>query len=344
MLLTGPLAATYIAKSTTPEMNDPRIGDNICIYELESEPCWIDSGKNEPNLSNLKIKSAREVHIIEASKSDSSAVLLIHRKGDILQLCKHDSILLVLTHTTAGQQRHFLSDFPYISFTFLQSSFPVESYGITKGIGKFFSHGTCKNTYDFGLKTISEIGDTISDIECWTSEIYETLIYLDNDTTIHKGISKKWFAPGFRYPILTHYKDFLFDAAGISLDYVSSWEYISLENQSIMIENDFINEAIRLAHTEKSVTLQPDAHFASAIENFHFEWDEISKTISLNNTSTEFHIDLLVICDITGRLYKYQKCLTFDSQIISLADYPPGNYCIVCFGEEETLTFKITIP
>lgn len=221
----------------------------------------------------------------------------------------------------------------------------IISHGKSNMIGKYKTCGVWTTTRIGGLTAITIEADTLRDVECVQTNIEETLIYTP-DTTQYKGVVRQWYAPGYRYPIVSHEGGILFSLAGDTLDTVSNWHVTVPSQQRAYIEDDPANEQIRERYEKMKLESRfnpNNNNLPSKGNNGQIYYDSDRQSVIINPTFAMDEGDReYILCNIYGVVY-YRGELNPEGVTISTKDCHPGAYFVYVSTSSEPIIYKFII-
>lgn len=338
------------ALAISPELTYPRIGDKVTILKLQSGPAWTDSLCMCPNLTNVPIYAREPMKVWAPSRNDSSAYCLIAKGRESIRLAVISDTLYQLDRIVPGRSLFYMTMPAYGFINDDNLSLPIKASGITENIGKYTMEGTWSFSKAKSLSLVTFDGDSIDDIECITTDINEKLVYINNDSTMYQGVIKRWYAPGYRYPLLSHEKGVLLSMTGDTLDYISSWYAIDPSEIIAEVENDYINELIRnrYAIARQYVNSNPSdnkEHSKHERSDNNIVYYDIANNKIVINPSSFSDNDAnraYILCDISGIVYAYGNTPS-EGSAISTSGLNPGTYLLYISTANEAIVYKFSI-
>lgn len=334
----------------SPELTYPRIGDKVTILKLQSGPAWADSLWMCPNLTNVSISIREPMRVWAPPRNDSIAYCLIAKGRESIRLAILSDTLYQLDRIVPGRSLFYMTMPAYGFINDDNLSLPIKASGITENIGKYTMEGTWSFSKAKSLSLVTFDGDSIDDIECITTDINEKLVYINNDSTMYQGVIKRWYAPGYRYPLLSHEKGVLLSMTGDTLDYVSSWYAIDPSEIIAEVENDYINELIRnryaiarqYVNSNPSDNKEHSKHERSG--NNIVSYNAVDNKIVINPSSLSDSDDnrAYILCDIAGIVYAHGD-IPSEGTIISTSGLNPGKYLLYISTNGEAIVYKFSI-
>ncbi|MDE6207669.1 MAG: T9SS type A sorting domain-containing protein [Muribaculaceae bacterium] len=346
--LVSVLSASILAAfGVSPELNSPRIGDELTLLELSNVVVSQPSVDECIDLSNATMTSESEFRVCKPAKEDTLTTMIIAVGRRNIGLATVDNQLYKNRSFQPGQRRIYLSAIPYNTYMDTLTVHELKTSGLIARIGQFTSKGLESSCMTRDTKLITFDGDTLTNVECVRTSIDEEFMYEYGDTVRHIGEENKWYVPGYRYPALTYTADIMISHAGDTIDYVSHWEAIDLKQQEEKIKVDQVNECLRdilkksfftnkyVNHTE----VPGDGSFRKG----NIEWDAKTKTLTVLptfNTSDE-PVDY-ILCDAYGRVFRTGSLSSNVPFELSLVDFPRGVYVFALYNDQGLHTIKIT--
>lgn len=299
------------AKSIAPILNSPRIGDKVSVFEC-SEPNWIDSLCMCPSLAKSNVISEKMMEVWAPAPGDSVSayVITMGREVLIIEGCLGDYYCRNISKP--GLEIHY--DRP-ITFSISDSLNIIRPY---KSISQGYSiENSCADGYVIqniasGLVLITQEGDSIANVECLLTENEGITISQSGDQYKLSGISRAWYAPGYRYPLLSENTCCLTTLQGDTIDCYRKWEIISPEFQENEISDDYLNEFVRcqINSPEKHEyeSLKPEGS-NSFCDILHF--NDSRTQLTVKSKAVDYSLTDLLLCNSKGIVLDYHK---FDNQ------------------------------
>lgn len=153
-------------------------------------------------------------------------------------------------------------------------------------------------------------------------------LYLSRDSTIYKAVIDRWYAPGYRYPVLETRatKDYAQDRP-----LLSQTLYFPPSEQEMQLQCDTINEKVR-KHLSDDHTIP-----ASKSKEFHFEasYDGERREIAVHyQTGHELRMSY-ALCSIDAIvIYQHPEQVIYPgaySDLINVSTVKPGIYALVIY-------------
>lgn len=337
------LIVSVSGRAMTPNQTSPRVGDELSLYKLKNSPTWSDTLQLSPNCSGLDFCDIGCMRIWPPSKSDSLSFCVISTWRETVNVMQSGDTLYQCNSITPGRTRIFDFMPEYGIPHTLPMAENIRSHGRTNNIGDFVTRGTWKTSAVRNLQVITTAGDTLADVQCVRSETVDTLIYADTDTSVYKGCVRQWYAPGYRYPLLTHEEGRLFSLAGDSLDHVCNWYATDAAEQRENLKDDYINELVRQSYKYRDAESNNDGkkHVKDNKGSGVVMHDPDRQVLTVSPVSGMDGYGYLayVLCDISGVVYRSGD-MPADGMTISTAGFAPGTYILSISTTSDPIIYK----
>lgn len=302
--------AAICADAINPVLTRPRTGDTLPVLNLKHEPVFTDSMLSCPAILNNEIHKQYEMKVWAPSASDSVSEYVITMGRDITALALKGDSLLQLSKTSPGYIRRY-EQLPFWGYpTGAEGVQTINSSGRLSGIDPFRTTGTYHIALQKGLSMVTFDGDTLYNVECCVTEIDETVIYNEADTSLYKSTVRQWYAPGYRYPLLTHEDGVLFSTDTGTPGRVSRWYATECRSQEELIENDPVNKDIRARQKEmKNIPpsqkqgKNPARNNSSDNQGF-ISFNPGNGSLTVAPSPFEFTYNSYILCDVSGIVYQ----------------------------------------
>lgn len=334
------------AHGLSPELNYPRIGDEMTVRELGNVPSF-DRNKRLTDLSGAVITGSSRFRVYRPAREDSlSCMVIVHGKRTS-SIVSRGGVLLESGYSQPGESRIYAGGIPYEACApDSLTAHDVCSRGNISGTGEFMSGGKKIIRRRSGRQIITPDADTVGNLDYVETVIDEMFIYAGSDTARHCGTHARWYAGGYRYPVLTYTDDYIVSMENDTVDRVQRWEAAFPDIQEDEITDDPMNELVRniLADSkEKSRTEKGRRNPASGSRRFgDFEWNPASEEISLSPGISRESLSEYILCDISGRVYSAGRLDSAGCFSVSLSACPPGVYVFGYDTDDGFNSFKIT--
>ena len=340
-------ASILAAFGVSPELNSPRIGDELMLLDLSNVVVSQPSADECIDLSNATVTSESEFRVCKPAKEDTLTAMIIAVGRRNIGLATVDNQLYKNRSFQPGQRRIYLSAIPYNTYMDTLTVHELKTSGLIARIGQFTSDGRESTRMSRDSKIVTFDGDTLANVECMRSDIDEEFVYDSGDTVRHIGVENKWYVPGYRYPALTYTADTMISLAGDTIDSVSRWEAIALKEQEEKIKVDHVNECLRDILKESFFTKKYVNHTEGPGEGSfrkgNIEWDAKTKTLTVLPTfnTSDGPVDY-ILCDAFGRVFREGSLSSNEPFELSLVDFPRGVYVFALYNDQVLHTIKIT--
>ena len=354
------VAANHLRGAVNPDLTSPRIGDQAPVAKLKQAPSFTDSLSLSPDLTDINVDYYVDLYVWQPSKADTVATCVMGIGRNILALRSHGDTLWQTARFSPGHARYFdlPPTFNVPGTTPLTET--VRSHGHGDDIGRYTSDGTQTSRLFQGLTLVAEDGDTLKNVECVQKEINERFVFDNGETNLSRSTIRKWFAPGYRYPLLFNMKNVLLNENADTLDVDTMWYAMTPWMQEYYIREDSDNEESRQWQTRQRLRSNPSAtvkHARSPIppQNGVKHASEL-KTLTVTVSVTEAQdIDSwndfynYTLCDISGKVYNSsgritrKLCVPKDTFTIDIKDLPPGDYILNVSYIGDPIVFKFKV-
>lgn len=330
----------------SPDLNSPRIGDELRIFQLKGVSETYDGNTD---MSVAQIIDVSRYKVYKPAKEDTLTTMLIVTEKRNIGLVAHDNNLMIRNTVHPGESRYFSSDNPYI-FPADSNEIKIESKGKIADMGCFETFGKIKFEINSNIELITLDCDTLKNAECLKSVINEIFVYENTDSLLHKGLRKQWYAPGYRYPLLELNEDYMITLDGDTVDYICRWDCMDVKNQEENIKDDPVNELLRNVIKDNHIfnnsgNNYPHGEGKPAGSHSDIAWDAATETIYVRPSLEKSGLtEEFIVCDTFGRVYAQGNIGLSDSFSLSMRDYPPGVYVFAVWNGPEFNTLKITKP
>lgn len=344
-----------LSSNLSLEANIPRIGDSMERELIAMSSIKHNSSWNILDLSKAKLDGTYKLEYTSPTRSDSTSIMvLITDRRNITNLTSKDFGLWATSETKPGIIQQYTKPMP----EFIATGDTAASYYCYGRIGTMSNiniHGKWNTTTNKATTIITPKCDTLLNVLCFTLET-EGMMSSDSgkNNNIHKGMLRRWYQDGYRYPILEMSEHTICSSDSI-IDYDCKLSYLSDMAQESQIADDPINESIRESISSKAGSKLPYTSPKSAPKNFYstlgeiassyadIKWDEKESIASATITSSEKSKCIITLSDSSGKtdlINNYeiqgQEILQFD-----LSAYPAGVYIISIASRNGNHTSKI---
>ena len=346
------LLMSAVAWGLSPRLTAPRIGDALTVGQFDQSPAWTDSASMCPDLGSVRISDNIRMKVWPASASDTLSSYVIVRGREIVRIRQHGDTLWMMDRNVPGKIRMFDSMPTYGAPPASYMAQSINTHGDTDNIGAYITSGQWLTTVVPSLTIRTTENEVLRDVECVVTHISETLIYSQtddaaSDTTVYTGRIRNWYAPGYRYPILTHEEGALTSRTGEPLDSVSTWQMITPEEQAENITDDAVNELIRNRYVAQKYT-DPDvvrkrASDSGATNDSRIHYDPSHREVVITPVFGDTDgMNAYVLCDLPGRVYSFGDIST-GAVNISTEGFTPGVYILHVATSGEPIVYKFIV-
>lgn len=341
------LLSTIFTWGMNNDLIMPRVGDKYTAMKLSHTPNWCDSTATSPDLRNIAFSQSKTVSMWAPSSCDSVSSLLIIKGNETEYIMHQEEAFFRLKRVRPGMSRQFDSCPLYIFSESCEDVRHVTSHGTTDDIGDFATVGEWRNMPPVSCLMITANSDTLYNVSCFRTDINEKLIYNKCDTSVFVGTSRFWYAPGYRYPLLSHESGIMYTIEGDTIDAVSEWYYISPEELVDNIVDDPINELIRTTNAD-SETYKNEPHYlltkksSSIGDNKRIRYDSQAKRFTITSSFDNDKCTAYIIVDISGIVYA-GGTLSADRTTISTEGLRPGTYVLALSTTGDNIAYKFKL-
>lgn len=382
----------------TKELNFPRSGDRFLRQELQSFNSKIFVGDNCLwDFSTTKIKPA-QVETRYVSRTDTMIVEVENREQRFYSITR-DTISLY-RQASSGKLMKFYRHKPIMSFPMklgtridncfwgegrMDLSKYVRHVGKTTieivGRGRMITpemdslrHVLLLKETSIGAITITkDFSKSLAETKDSTMLSNDTInTWLHNDSITGKLEILKWYARGYRYPIIENRKIISY-CKGIAIDSINVVYYHSIASQKYDLNEDLVNDSLRQKENEeafdclfdgmpqsksiaqiKSLGSDLSKNRASstnsviAQESIGGDWCELYPRVVSQSTTLSYYMtngnDLEISIFSPSGVLMWQKTISnLDSSgsiECSTAELVPGDYLLTCVIGEKRYSFK----
>lgn len=314
-------------------LNLPRPGDRLTVACLKQTPAFLDSANLCPILTGIKAYKTEDMSVWAPAPGDSLSSVIVMTGHDMEYLINVKDNLFCHYEVRPGYTRKYTQPLPY-GATCQMSEAMICSKGHIDGISGYHTNGTCHTEILPGLSVVTTEGDTLTNVVCHKVLVTDTVGYTDGSKHTHESNHRRWYAPGYRYPVLESKIDKLYYTDTDSVDINISWRMIDVSVQESEIENDAHNEQIRrlVAENKNKPTAQPaENSHSQGCSKFpdYISWSDDYSEIIVSDTFSDNCITSILVCDIGGRVYFVRECGADCNEVrINTESYPPGLYLL----------------
>lgn len=349
------LSALKIA-AISPELTIPRIGDTFQVAKLHNAPAFVDSARMNPNLVDASVDSYMKFAVWEPSPLDSVATAVMVIGKDITSLKLAGDTLWQISKHSPGISRYYdtLPTFNIPREGMVSQH--VKSHGNRDNIGDYSTSGSQTSTLIKDLLLITENGDTLNNVECSLQVTTDTLMFDGAKSTyFSKSTLKKWFAPGYRYPLLFHEQASILSTDYELIDSVSTWYVISDRLQEHELAPDPENEELRnqllLSRNSGKNPLSKKKNSYSYGPEHEFDYNPENKTITValpdyNDEEFNFSYEIWSISGVeyySRSMTNARRSMPKNGFTVDLKKLPPGQYVIKICRYSQEYTYKFLI-
>lgn len=283
-------------------LNFPRIGDKMGISILSGKTVKTDSILTMADISGADVVSYERYIVWEPAPDDTITTMIVTVNREQKYLTANNKILYCHSVIKPGYVRYYKDKQPYCIDGSYGNSFYVSSDGRIDGVSEYSSHGEFNYSVSEECTLILPLSDTLCNVERIDQRVTEEMLFGDS-VIIHHSNNSEWYAPGYRYPVLSHQQDVMLTENNDTIDTNSRWVYIEPFTQADEIKNDLINESIRseLSNSKHKSPSMPVKNKIGANDitppNIRWNSDRTVITVSGRSLSNEQSGDV-ILCDI----------------------------------------------
>ena len=332
------------AFSESLSINSPRIGDKYSRTVLLGLPYSAYCSGDTINLAGCRQAGTVATETYRPSKTDTiSAFMTVEGSTYTCFSLERQSNILVHSISKPGFRSsiHYYS--PYLVYTTTDTCGRAEIIGYLESIGSFTRKGRWEYTVLPGT-VITPDGDTIVGLSSVVTTVCDTLAINTetSDTTMHIGTNRRWYSPGYRYPILEVCNE-LITKGPDTLDNLRQVFYFATYEQERQIEDDAANERIRELWKNRPNTGQQRPTITDGLTD-HISYTSKDNTVCIHIDIPDADISVLV-SDLHGRVWSRSTLAPTSvaaSVSIDISKYPSGVYMFtVSDNNSNSTTFKI---
>lgn len=337
-----------VAYGITSHLNTPRISDKVTMYRLKTGPHQSSATPKILDLTSIFIEQREMMSIWEPAPDDSLSDMNIMIGRELKHIVRKPEGLFCHKEQKPGYSRQYNNMIPYIVFqAHNRSPYHVTSSGHAGNMSDYHTTGTCAVTAHPDFDIVISNNDTLHNVECLEISLRDVLAFNDTLRNNHESHVRQWYAPGYRYPVLTQRMDILFTEQGDTLDYDSVWEMIAPDCQENEITDDTVNEEIRHMVTDQHHYLPPDTDKGNRPNKYatppYINWNNPDEIIVTDIFSSDAFRSI-ILCDIHGRVYLFHEFSDLERSIpVSVSELPPGVYLICVETDGEPLTYRFRV-
>lgn len=336
-------ATVVCSYGISPLLCEPRIGDRLSAEQMAGRP-MIDNAAGIVNVSRMTVTGITELGIWNPVPSDTLSRLYVTSGSELKKIRGAAGDMYISHENRPGYIRRFPSGMPFGMVAENKVNATLVSDGRIDGITDYSSSGRYTLTLrDYII--ISHDDDTLKNAVCVKTSVCDTLHFSDAEPSMHKGVYSEWYAPGYRYPVLSCAIDSIFDMERNLSDASEKWQRIIREMQEESIKDDPLNEEIRKAIADEenrqrtALPIQSDERCENTPP--FLRWNADKTEIIVTETFSDEAFMEVILCDIHGRLYYSSKGEGPDQIYhISTSGLIPGIYILYIGREEEPYVYQ----
>lgn len=329
-------------------LNFPRIGDKMDISVLSGKSVKTDTLSTTVDLTVSTIETNERYSVWAAAPGDTLTAMMVMAGREQKYLTAKGYNLFCRSVIRPGYVRYFKNELPYAINNHSACLFRVTSQGRADGISEYTSDGQSEYKYRGGCTIILPEADTICNVERITHSIIEKMMFGDSVVMHHCNISE-WYAPGYRYPVISHQSDIMLTVDKDTIDTNSRWTYIAPATQEDVITDDPINENIRAeinALRNENAAEQPRRnHDKAETMPSNIRWNSDRTTITVSRpTITGEQYGQVILCDVQGRVFHASHFTNDSNDIqINVSSLNNGTFILYIGTDSEPITYRFII-
>ncbi len=328
-------------------LNFPRIGDRLTIDILDNNSVKTDSLLTTINLTSAKIISTERYSVWEPAAGDTLSVMLEITGREQKYLSDYQNTLFCITEIKPGYSRYYTYPKPYIPVDQSNTVYPVSSFGRAENVVKYASNGHSRINISRGGKVIISESDTLENVDHIHLNLSEKMIFGDS-TVLHYSTTDRWYAPGYRYPVLSHQLDIMLTETRDTVDTNSKWIYISPDIQEKELTNDPLNENIRHDIKDPFRYNNPESGNNTADNRPTppgIRWNADGTVLTVSQPGMQSgQYTQLILCDIQGRVFYTADFSGDDTELrIDVKVLNKGTYILYIATGGDPVTYRFII-
>ena len=330
-------------------LNFPRVGDRMTVSILDPASLKADSMLIVVDLSSLREVYNEKYSVWEPAPGDTLSTMMVMIGREQKYLVDTEDGLFSISDIKPGYARYYHNGQPYALDHPKGRQFTVTSRGRAEAVTEYATEGTATYSTRTGCTVILPDADTLGHVERIDLSVSENMMFSDS-AVIHKGEIHRWYAPGYRYPVLSRRFDVILTENNDTIDTNMRWVYIAPSIQEDELADDPLNEKIReeLRDRYRGSTLYPVA------DNSTSGLDRTPPGVKWNGDRSELTVSQpgfedsdytqIILCDIQGRVF-YAKDFTGRSEEmrINVATLNKGAYILYLATDGEPVTYRFIL-
>ena len=300
------LLVSIRVSAISPVLCEPRIGDRMDFDVLSGVGIFADTACLCPVLTDARYIGRRTLAVWAPLPEDTVSFAYMSMGPELSRLSRDGGALSVRFEQRPGSRRSFGTGMPY---GMAESGFsaPLTSTGTLDGMSRYRSAGCVDVRVHPDLFIVTPEGDTLSDAVCVEYSISDTLFYERGDTCLHAAVQRRWYVPGYRYPLLSGRTDMIHSLENELIDTSEKWYAAGTSVQEENITRDPLNEEIRLIVAENRLPQSQPVRTAPEPTGGHGTLPSFLQRdgdgIIVSGTLDSGKITSVILCDIKGRVY-----------------------------------------
>lgn len=290
----------------SPVLCEPRIGDRLDVEILSGMDTFADSAGLCPVMTDARYIGHQTLAVWAPLPDDTVSFAYLSMGPELSRLSRAGGALNVRFEQHPGNRRSFGTGMPY-GMAETGFSAPLTSTGTLDGMSRYRTAGQVDTRVHPDLFIITPEGDTLSNAVCVEYSVSDTLFYERGDTCLHTAVQRRWYAPGYRYPLLSGRRDMIRSLENELIDTSEKWYAAGTSAQEEKITRDPLNEEIRLIAAESRLPEPQPVRTAPETTGRHGALPPFllrdADGFVVSGTSGSGKITSVILCDIKGRVY-----------------------------------------
>ena len=331
----------------SPLLNSPRVGDRLDVLVLSMPPAYADTTNLSPTLCRDQSGTVEKMSVWQSLPQDTLIDMIVMTGTRQLLMTKDRDNVMLSGEYRPGYTRIYKMRAPYLTPP-SDTAMSVRSEGVIEGISRYVTTGNHTLCRHDGLILRTPDDEIIDNVSCIEQRMHDTVMLADTVPYFHHGLQLRWYAPGYRYPILSNTADILISAEGDTVDTNSRWEYISPYEQETVLADDAVNREIRRAIADNCLHSKyyHPSQIAYAPSNFpdFIRYDGLSKTLTIIPSAfTGDRIETYVLFDYLGHVFDSGALTTTGQMDIDMSGHPEGVYLLYIGTSGGPQTYRFTL-
>lgn len=329
--------------AVSPFLCEPRTGDKMTVDYFPGKPAIENDTTNIVSIYGMNPSAKLKMEIWAPTPEDSISKFYVLMDREMKKVSSRNGENREIFCVRPGYTRQFIQGQPYGLIQRTHTDELFESRCRIDGVTNCFTSGKLSSSKREGVYFISQEGDTIRDVTNVKIVVSDSL-HFPAESIYHKGVYKKWYAPGYRYPILFTTTDTIYSSDGVLIDSNSKCYSISAISQEEQIKNDPVNEEIREALAELNRQKAEGDYKPRSNKNdntpSYIRWTD-KNTLTVTKSFGSEPFTEILLCDIQGHLYFVTGCEDNLSEYqIDISGFNPGMYLLHIVSGSETKVYR----